>query len=115
MASITDKAISADEVVSLGDAAHEAISSWVVQISETSGAGSVAITPKGKIAGTDIAAAEYATLHYKVASTGVVTAGSSAITGEGVYIIPADGMHVYLDVDITGTFSLRLDAVPVRG
>lgn len=106
------KTITATEVVSLGNASNALIGSFAVQLSTLSG--TVAITVKGRIHGSGIASGEYATLAYTIASTGVLTAGSTPIAAEGMFFIRADGMDVFLDATLTGA-SVRIDVIPLNG
>lgn len=108
----TGYTVSATEVISLGDAAPDSVGSFLVFVSSLSG--THAITPKGRPAGSNVASGEYQTLAYTVGSTGVLTAGGTAISAEGAYFVRADGMEVFLDVTVTSN-SFRLDARPLRG
>lgn len=112
MPAINSRTVSAVSVIALGDAAPDTVATWVVQVSSLSG--TFAITPKCRVIGTDIASGEYATLSYKLGSTGALTAGTTPIAAEGIYFLPCDGLEVFLDVTAVSA-SFRLDAQPVRG
>lgn len=106
------RTITADEVIALGDPGPDSIGSFAISV--TSLSGTLAMTPKGRIAGTSVASGAYQGLAYTVASTGTVTASSTPISAEGIYFIRADGCEVFLDVDVTAA-SFVLNVVPLRG
>ena len=98
--------------VSLGDASPDSVGSVTFQIS---GGGSYSILAKGVILGNGLTVASNSVaLYYKPAATGVVTAGATAITADGIYTVIADGATVVLD----GTFTsgtVNIDYIPLRG
>jgi hypothetical protein len=113
MGLILSRTLTVDEVIALGDAAHDSIGSFAVGVTEVSG--TVAITPKGRISGSGVVAAEYQTLAYTVGSTGVVTAAATPISAEGIYWIRADGCDVYLDFNETGGGSCKIQVAVMDG
>lgn len=115
MASIA-RSVSADETIALGTASEDGVGTIAISITNSAGAGSVSIIPKGRIIGSGVASGEYQNLAYRPANSGTTTnPGTTAITGEGIYHIPADGCEVFLAVDVTGVFSFDLHAIPLRG
>lgn len=112
MASIS-RTISASEVIPLGNASDDGVGTIAISITSLSGTHSM--VPKGRITGSGVAAAEYQNLAYKPANTGTLTnPGTTPITTEGIYFIPADGCDVFLDVTVTSD-TFKLDVIPLRG
>ena len=104
--------LAATGAASLGDVAPDSVGTWVVHISGT-WVGS--LVPKGYVAGNGLTASDAAQLGYRPPdSSTLVDPGSTAITANGVYLIPCDGLFCLLDWTRTSG-SLVIDAVPVRG
>lgn len=104
--------LAASGTITLGNVSHRNIGSWAIHVSGT-WAGSV--LPKGKLALAGLLTADRVNLGYRTAvSTTMVDPGTTAITANGVYYIPADGMAVELDwTRVSGT--IVVDAVPLDG
>ena len=108
----TSVVINATAKYALGDASPDSVGSVTLQIS---GAGSYSILAKGVVLGNGLTVASNSVaLYYKPAATGVVTAGATAITADGIYTIIADGANVVLDATYTSG-TVNVDYVPLRG
>lgn len=107
------RTISASEVIALGTCSDDGVGTFAIGITSLSGTHSM--VTKGRIIGSGVASGEYQNIAYKPANTGTLTnPGTTAITAEGIYFIPADGCDVFLDVTVTsGSFVLTW--IPLRG
>jgi hypothetical protein len=108
---IPQKTLAATGTHLLGDASHDTIGSWQVQLTGT-WAGDVTFT--GWIVGTSLTSTNASGLAYKPMTTGTLTAFATAITANGIYIVPSEAVHVLLNwTRVSG--SLVIDAIPLRG
>ena len=95
----------------LGDAAHDTIGSIQVQLSGT-WEGEVTFT--GWIPGSSLTSSDAQAIAYKPMKTGTLTDGATAITANGIYIVPVDGLVALLNWTRTSG-SLVIDAIPLDG
>lgn len=124
----TRKAVSADEFILLGDAAVGRVGSWAVEVI-SSGAGTFAITPRGRVfpasdapisdgvtgATSPLDSTAPALAYISQTSRGVFDGSTTPIDADGLYLVQVDGAVAGLDVDITGVKTITLAWTPVEG
>ena len=109
---IKRKTLAASGDISLGDVGPDSIGTWVIHVS---GTWTGSLVPQGYLAHSDLTISDAVSIGYKTAiSSSIVDPGTTAITANGVYYIPADGLFVNLDWTRT-TGSIVVDATPLDG
>lgn len=111
---IAQQTLAASGTITLGNVSHRNIGSWVIHVT---GTWTGSLVPKGKLAltPTPLVTGDRANLGYRAMTTTTLTdPGSSAITANGLYVIPADGVSVELDWT-RSSGSIVVDAVPLDG
>lgn len=109
---LTQQSLAATGTITLGNVSHRNIGSWAIHVTGT-WVGS--LVPKGKLFGAELLTADRANLGYRsMVSSSLVDPGTTAITANGIYIIPADGVFVELDWTRTSG-TLVVDAIPLDG
>lgn len=103
--------IDTDGTINLGEAAEGVVGSWTLQVI---GAGTYSIVLRKKIRRGSVADASAATTYYINHATGVSVAAATAITGAGLFSVPANGCDVILDIDWTSG-ACSIECVPMLG
>ncbi len=101
--------LAATGTASLGDASSKSAGGWTLHLSGT-WVGS--IVTKGVILGNGLSTADAQGIAYKPKNTGTLTnPATTAITANGIYVIPTDGESVILDYTRTSG-TVLIDATP---
>lgn len=92
--------------VSFGTASDDAIGSFSLHVVGLTAAGA-SLTLKGRAVGSEVTGAGFTSLAYRNATSGADVAGTTAITADGIYRVPADG------IEVLGAFTAGSAAVQV--